>query len=129
MSGAIAWARTVTMAGVLGMAGYAQGYEADATRVWLANGRWHSTECVQAQGPQALQRKLAYVAAAQAMVRRRKGVSLSGHERLQQGEHAEQIEEDVLGVLGHLEIVQENSKNIQGDTIWCVTVAEVKPAQ
>lgn len=129
MNGAMARACTVTLAGVLGVAGYAQGHEADAGRVWLANGRWHSTECVQAQGPQSLQRKLAFVAAARAMVRQRHGASLSGHERLQQGEHAEQIEEDVFGVLGHLETVQENSKNIQGDAIWCVTVAEAKPAQ
>ncbi|MBK7006127.1 MAG: hypothetical protein IPH37_14165 [Burkholderiales bacterium] len=112
MSGAIAWAGIVMLAGVLGVAGSAHGYEQDPARVWLVNGRWHSTECVQAQGPQALQRKRAYLAAAQAMVRRRHGASLGGHERLQQGEHAEQIEEDVLGVLGHLEIVQENSKNI-----------------
>lgn len=120
------WPCTLALAAGLAMTAPAQSQEAVAGSVWRTKGHWHSTECVPAQGSQALQRKLAFAQAARAIVRQRDGASLSGNEHLRAGEYSEHIEEHVFGVLSRLEIVQENSQKFQGVELWCVTVAETK---
>lgn len=93
-------------------------------RVWVEDGRVHSTECTPAKGPAILRRQLAMAAAAKAIVRWRVGATLSGREQSGNNSFREVIDEDLVGKVGPLRLLNESSEGDQERGVWCVTVVE-----
>ena len=84
----------------------------------------YSTSCTRRLSSDAASRKLAIASAARALVKSREGVTMTGHESVNSGHYQYRVEEELLGIVQPVVVVQEDPKGgVAGDR-WCVTIAE-----
>lgn len=90
----------------------------------IVNGNEVGTECTDINGPDRIKRRLAIALASRVIVKNRKGVSISGFERIQSDKLSLEINEDSIGLIRPVIVVAEDRNGGDRMNLYCVSVIE-----
>ncbi len=99
-------------------------YSSDDVRVWMVGTSTFSTDCTDSSGNVSTRRKIAMLGASRGIVKYREGVHISGRERLFEGEFRSVVDEDALGIVRPLKLVDEFEAQDGEKVLLCITVKE-----